>query len=222
MSFAIGLGGHRGRAGVPDLCRLQGLEHPVQQRHRRHHHRADQRHGPVRRPDRELRQQLHLLRRQLLHPVLRGRHAGQAVRRPAAPPGRSARPWWTSAAPSSPWWATSPWPPSWSTAASPPSSSASSCCPWPSPSSEETRTPWYMWPAITIVPIIGPELMTPGGLQSHNIIPTQILGTDLMAAPVMGTVFTVAYFRHLRRLLRLGAQAGPEGGVEARLPAPCG
>ena len=58
----------------------------------------------------------------------------------------------------------------------------------------ETHTPWYMWPAITIVPIIGPELMTPGGLQSHNIIPTQVLGTDLMAAPVMGAVFTVAYF----------------------------
>ena len=58
----------------------------------------------------------------------------------------------------------------------------------------ETGTPWYMWPAITIVPIIGPELMTPGGLQSHNIIPTQVLGTDLMAAPVMGTVFTVVYF----------------------------
>lgn len=58
----------------------------------------------------------------------------------------------------------------------------------------ETHTPWYMWPAITIVPIIGPELMTPGGLQSHNIIPTEILGTNLMAAPVMGTVFTVVYF----------------------------
>ena len=59
---------------------------------------------------------------------------------------------------------------------------------------KETGTPWYMWPAITIVPIIGPELMTPGGLQTHNIIPTQILGTDLTAAPVMGTVFTVVYF----------------------------
>lgn len=59
---------------------------------------------------------------------------------------------------------------------------------------KETKTPWYMWPAITIVPIIGPELMTPGGLQSHNIIPTTILGTDLMAAPVMGIVFTVVYF----------------------------
>lgn len=59
---------------------------------------------------------------------------------------------------------------------------------------KETGTPWYMWPAITIVPIIGPELMTPGGLQSHNIIPTEILGTNLMAAPVMGTVFTVVYF----------------------------
>ena len=59
---------------------------------------------------------------------------------------------------------------------------------------KETGTPWYMWPAITIVPIIGPELMTPGGLQSHNIIPTEILGTNLMAAPVMGIVFTVVYF----------------------------
>lgn len=59
---------------------------------------------------------------------------------------------------------------------------------------KETGTPWYMWPAITIVPIIGPELMTPGGLQSHNIIPTEILGTNLVAAPVMGTVFTVVYF----------------------------
>lgn len=59
---------------------------------------------------------------------------------------------------------------------------------------KETHTPWYMWPAITIVPIIAGELMMPGGLQSHNIIPTQVLGTDLMAAPVMGAVFTVAYF----------------------------
>lgn len=59
---------------------------------------------------------------------------------------------------------------------------------------KQTKTPWYMWPAITIVPIIGPELMAPGGLQSHNIIPTKILGTNLMAAPVMGTVFLVVYF----------------------------
>ncbi len=58
----------------------------------------------------------------------------------------------------------------------------------------QTKTPWYLWPAITIVPIIGPELMTPGGLQSHNIIPTQILGTTLTAAPVMGIVFTAVYF----------------------------
>ena len=58
----------------------------------------------------------------------------------------------------------------------------------------QTKTPWYLWPAITIVPIIGPELMTPGGLQSHNIIPTKILGTPLNAAPVMGIVFTAVYF----------------------------
>ena len=36
--------------------------------------------------------------------------------------------------------------------------------------------------------------MTPGGLQSHNIIPTKILGTPLTAAPVMGIVFTAVYF----------------------------
>lgn len=59
---------------------------------------------------------------------------------------------------------------------------------------KQTKTPWYLWPAITIVPIIGPELMTPGGLQSHNIIPTKILGTPLTAAPVMGIVFTAVYF----------------------------
>ena len=59
---------------------------------------------------------------------------------------------------------------------------------------KETKTPWYLWPAITIVPIIGSELMTPGGLQSHNIIPTNILGTKLTAAPVMGIVFTVVYY----------------------------
>ena len=51
-----------------------------------------------------------------------------------------------------------------------------------------------MWPCITIVPIIASELMTPGGLQSHNIIPTEILGTKLTAAPVMGIVFTVVYY----------------------------
>ena len=59
---------------------------------------------------------------------------------------------------------------------------------------KETGTPWYMWPAITIVPVIACGLMAPGGLQSHNMIPTEILGTNLMAAPVMGTVFTAAYF----------------------------
>lgn len=58
----------------------------------------------------------------------------------------------------------------------------------------ETGTPWYMWPAITIVPVIACELMAPGGLQSHNMIPTEILNTDLLAAPLMGTVFTAACF----------------------------
>lgn len=59
---------------------------------------------------------------------------------------------------------------------------------------QETKTPWYMWPAITVTPIIAAELMIPGGLQTHNIIPTEILGTKLTAAPVMGAVFTIVYF----------------------------
>ncbi len=58
---------------------------------------------------------------------------------------------------------------------------------------KETETPWYLWPAYTLVPIIGPELMMPGGLQAHNIIPTKVLGTKLTAAPAMGIFFTVFY-----------------------------
>ena len=62
---------------------------------------------------------------------------------------------------------------------------------------KQTKTPWYMWPAITIVPIIGPELMTPGGLQSHNIIPTKILGTNLMAAPLMEQYLRLYILRYV-------------------------
>lgn len=58
---------------------------------------------------------------------------------------------------------------------------------------KETNTPWYLWPAITVFPIIGPELMMPGGLQIHNIIPTTVLGTKLTAAPLMGIIFTAFY-----------------------------
>jgi len=58
---------------------------------------------------------------------------------------------------------------------------------------KETGTPWYLWPAFTLVPIIGPELMMPGGLQAHNIIPTKILGTKLTAAPAMGIFFVIFY-----------------------------
>ena len=85
----------------------------------------------------------------------------------------------------------------------------------------ETGTPWYMWPAITIVPIIGPELMTPGGLQSHNMIPTEILNTDLLAAPLMARC-SPRLLCPLRPVSRLGAQAVQKGGVEAQLPAPDG
>ena len=58
---------------------------------------------------------------------------------------------------------------------------------------KETGTPWFLWPAFTLVPIIGPELMMPGGLQVHNILPTNVLGTTLTAAPLMGIFFTVFY-----------------------------
>lgn len=59
---------------------------------------------------------------------------------------------------------------------------------------KETNTPWYLWPAITLIGIIPPELIWPGGLQIHNILPTQVLGTTLMAAPVMSIVMAVGFY----------------------------
>lgn len=59
---------------------------------------------------------------------------------------------------------------------------------------KETKTPWYLWPGITLMGIVPPELMWPGGLQIHNILPTHVLGTNLMAAPVMSIAMCVVYY----------------------------
>lgn len=59
---------------------------------------------------------------------------------------------------------------------------------------KKTNTPWYLWPAITLIGILPSELMIPGGLQIHNILPTSILGTDLMAAPLMSLCITLVFF----------------------------
>lgn len=86
---------------------------------------------------------------------------------------------------------------------------------------KQTKTPWYMWPAITIVPIIGPELMTPGGLQSHNIIPTKILGTNLMAAPFNGNSIYDYIFCGMRSVYRMGVKTGTEGRMETQFSSAC-
>lgn len=57
-----------------------------------------------------------------------------------------------------------------------------------------TGTPWYMWTAYTLIGLVPPELMFPGGLQTHNILPTTVLGTTLTAAPVMGIVMAIVYY----------------------------
>lgn len=59
---------------------------------------------------------------------------------------------------------------------------------------KETKTPWYLWPGITLMGIVPPELIWPGGLQIHNILPTHVLGTNLMAAPVMSIAMCVVYY----------------------------
>ncbi len=59
---------------------------------------------------------------------------------------------------------------------------------------KETGTPWYLWPGITLMGIVPPELIWPGGLQVHNILPTNVLGTNLMAAPVMSIAMAVVFY----------------------------
>lgn len=59
---------------------------------------------------------------------------------------------------------------------------------------KETKTPWYLWPGLTLMGIVPAELIWPGGLQIHNIIPTNVLGTSLTAAPVMSIAMAVVYY----------------------------
>lgn len=59
---------------------------------------------------------------------------------------------------------------------------------------KETKTPWYLWPGLTLMGIVPAELIWPGGLQIHNILPTNVLGTTLMAAPGMSIVMAIAYY----------------------------
>lgn len=59
---------------------------------------------------------------------------------------------------------------------------------------KKTGTPWYLWPGITLMGIVPPELIWPGGLQIHNILPTHVLGTTLTAAPVMSIVMAVVFY----------------------------
>lgn len=59
---------------------------------------------------------------------------------------------------------------------------------------KKTGTPWYLWPGITLMGIVPPELIWPGGLQIHNILPTHVLGTNLMAAPVMSIAMAVVFY----------------------------
>ena len=214
-------GGHHRRAGVPDRGGVQGLEHPVQQRDQRHHHRADQRDGSVRGPDGELRQQLHLLRRQLLHPVLRGRHAGQAVRlqrrrledrqdrggqvrhqvRPGGLYRRGRHPGvrrhlhvrhlLRPAAPGQAYLQRDPHP--------------------------LVHVARHHHRAHHRAGAHDPR--RPPEPQHH---PHPGPGHRPDGRPGDGRRVHRGLLRHLRRLLRLGAQACPEGGVEAGLPAPCG
>lgn len=59
---------------------------------------------------------------------------------------------------------------------------------------KETKTPWYLWPGLTLMGIVPAELIWPGGLQIHNIIPTNVLGTSLTAAPIMSIAMAVVYY----------------------------
>ena len=52
--------------------------------------------------------------------------------------------------------------------------------------------PWYLFPGITGLAIATFAMgQMPGSLQMQNIIPTQILGTSLTAAPVEGVLATL-------------------------------
>lgn len=59
---------------------------------------------------------------------------------------------------------------------------------------KKTGTPWYLWPGITLMGIVPAELIWPGGLQVHNILPTRVLGTTLMAAPAMSIAMAAVFY----------------------------
>ena len=58
---------------------------------------------------------------------------------------------------------------------------------------KKLRIPWSYFPGIAMIGTIPPVGMLPGSLQILNIIPTQILGTDLLAAPVVGILASILY-----------------------------
>jgi H+/gluconate symporter-like permease len=61
---------------------------------------------------------------------------------------------------------------------------------------------WYLFPMVSAAGIIFPMAMMPGNLQIHNVIPTRYLGTDLLAAPVLGllgsVIFVSLFFFYLK------------------------
>ncbi len=78
--------------------------------------------------------------------------------------------------------------------------------------------PWYLFPGITGLAIATFAMgQMPGSLQMQNIIPTQTLGTNLMAAPVEGVLATIFMLvvgvGYLYWQVRLG-QGDPEGAIE--------
>lgn len=61
---------------------------------------------------------------------------------------------------------------------------------------------WYLVPMVSAGGVVFPMAMMPGNLQIHNIIPTRYLGTDLLAAPVLGllgsVIFVTLFFFYLK------------------------
>ncbi|GAB3042980.1 GntP family permease [Virgibacillus ainsalahensis] len=58
---------------------------------------------------------------------------------------------------------------------------------------QKLRIPWSYFPAIALIGTIPPVGMLPGSLQVLNIIPTEYLGTTLMAGAGYGLIATVVY-----------------------------
>lgn len=58
---------------------------------------------------------------------------------------------------------------------------------------QKLRIPWSYFPGIALIGTIPAVGMLPGSLQVLNIIPTEYLGTDLMAGAGVGIIATVVY-----------------------------